>query len=55
MSGVHSALNTSSRHKKQVSGVLQLKRESAGHRGNPSAYNTGKKAFKTPRKVKTNG
>lgn len=49
-SGIHSDLRTSSAHKSAVSGVLHLKKESAGHRGNPTAYPTGKKAFK--KKVK---
>lgn len=42
--GVKSALATASKHKKMVSGVLHLKKES-GHRGHPTAYNTGSKAF----------
>jgi len=44
-SGIHADLRTSSAHKKVVSGVLLLKRESAGHRGNPTAYKGGSKAF----------
>ena len=44
--GIHSDLRTSSLHKQQVSSVLHLKKESAGHRGNPTAYNVGKRAFK---------
>lgn len=44
--GIHSDIRTSSSHKKQVSGVLHLKKEAAGHRSNPTAYNSGKKAFK---------
>lgn len=47
--GAHSSLQVASIHKKMVSGVLHLKKESAGHRGNPSAYNTGAKAFKKPK------
>lgn len=47
--GVHSDLRTSSAHKQQVSSVLHLKQESAGHRGNPTAYNVTKKAFKKMR------
>lgn len=44
--GVHAAMRQASRHKKAVSAVLHLKKESAGHRGNPTAYNSGnKKAF----------
>lgn len=43
--GVHSSLQTASKHKKMVSAVLHLKKESAGHRMNPTAYNTGSKAF----------
>lgn len=41
--GVHSSLQTASKHKKMVSGVLHLKKE--GHRANPTAYRTGAKAF----------
>lgn len=51
-SGIHSDLRTSSAHKSAVSGVLHLKKESAGHRGNPTAYPTGAKAFKKAKKVK---
>ncbi len=49
--GIHADLRTSSAHKSAVSGVLHLKKESAGHRGNPTAYPTGKKAFKKAKKV----
>lgn len=47
--GGHSDLSTASQHKRTVSGVLHLKKESVGHKGNPSAYNSGKKAF--PKKL----
>lgn len=50
-SGIHADLRTSSAHKSAVSGVLHLKKESAGHRGNPTAYPIGKKAFKKAKKV----
>lgn len=43
--GVHSAFRAASQHKKQVSAVLHLKKESVGKRSNPTAYNTGGKAF----------
>ena len=44
--GVHNAYNTSSKHKKLVSGVLHLKKESQGRRAYPTAYNTkATKAF----------
>jgi hypothetical protein len=44
--GVHTALSAASKHKKMVSGVLHLKKESAGHRLNPTAFNHGgNKAF----------
>lgn len=52
MSGIHSDLRVSSKHKQAVSGVLHLKRESGG-RGQPTSYR-GKKvnaAFK-PAKIK---
>lgn len=42
--GTHQALRASSKHKKLVSGVLHLKKESVGHRSNPTAYATGKRA-----------
>lgn len=51
-SGIHSDLRTASAHKSAVSGVLHLKKESAGHRGNPTAFNVGKHAFKKAKKVK---
>ena len=50
-SGIHADLRTSSAHKSVVSGVLHLKKESAGHRGNPTAYPVGKRAFKKAKKV----
>ena len=50
--GIHSDLRGSSQHKQMVSAALHLKKESAGHRLNPTAYNVGKKAFK---KVKLGG
>lgn len=53
--GAHSDLSTASQHKKMVSGVLQLKKQSAGHKGNPSAYNIGKQKLAFPKKVKPNG
>lgn len=43
--GVHTALSAASKHKKMVSGVLHLKKESAGHRLNPTAFGKGSKAF----------
>lgn len=43
--GIHSDLRGSSQHKQMVSAALHLKKESAGHRSNPTAYNVGKKAF----------
>lgn len=43
--GVHTALSAASKHKKMVSGVLHLKKESAGHRLNPTAFHSGTKAF----------
>ena len=43
--GVHTALQAASKHKKLVSGVLHLKKESAGHRLNPTAFAKGSKAF----------
>ena len=43
--GIHSDLRASSAHKQQVSSVLHLKKESAGHRGNPTAFGTGNKKF----------
>ena len=47
MSGIHSDLKASSKHKQAVSGALHLKRESGG-RSQPTSYR-GKKApaFKT--------
>lgn len=48
-SGIHSDLRTSSAHKSAVSGVLHLKKESAGHRGNPTAFSVSKHAFKAPK------
>ncbi len=43
--GVHTALSAASKHKKMVSGVLHLKKESAGHRLNPTAFAKGNRAF----------
>jgi len=43
--GVHTALAAASKHKKMVSAVLHLKKESAGHRLNPTAFSKGAKAF----------
>ncbi len=43
--GVHTALAAASKHKKMVSAVLHLKKESAGHRLNPTAFSKGNKAF----------
>lgn len=51
-SGIHSDLRTASAHKSAVSGVLHLKKESAGHRGNPTAFTAGKHAFKKAKKIK---
>lgn len=55
MSGIHSDLRVSSKHKTAVSGVLHLKRESGG-RAKPSAYKGSHsfkpkvaKAFKAPK------
>lgn len=53
MSGIHSDLRVSSKHKTAVSGVLHLKRESGG-RSKPSAYKSTAfpkkaKAFKAPK------
>ena len=45
MLGVHSSLRTGSKHKKMVSAVLHLKRESIGKRGHPTAFSGGPKAF----------
>lgn len=42
--GVHTSLQTASKHKKMVSAVLHLKKES-GRRGYPTAYNISSKAF----------
>lgn len=49
MMGVHSSLAVASKHKKLVSGVLHLKKETLGHRSNPSAYHTGKRAAFKPK------
>lgn len=51
--GVHTALATSSKHKKVVSGVLHLKKESMGARGRTAFVKTAK-AFgqSKPQKVK---
>lgn len=43
--GVHSSLRVASKHKKLVSGVLHLKRESVGRTGSPTAYGGGRAAF----------
>lgn len=43
--GAHAALRLASKHKQMVSAVLHLKKESVG-KSNPTAYATGKKAFK---------
>lgn len=43
--GVHSSLNVASRHKKMVSSVLHLKKESVGAKQHPTAFKNGIKAF----------
>lgn len=50
--GVHTSLAASSKHKKTVSGVLHLKKESIG-KTNKTAYVKGAKAFgqQKPKKV----
>jgi len=45
MLGVHSSLRVASKHKKMVSAVLHLKRESIGKKGHPTAFSGGPKAF----------
>lgn len=41
--GTPQALRTTSKHKQMVSAALELKRESGGHRSDPTAYRTGKR------------
>lgn len=51
--GAHMALRVASQHKKQVSAVLHLKKESVGHRGNPSVFHGNNiKAFPRSRGLK---
>lgn len=46
--GTHSSLGASSKHKKMVSGVLHLKKESIGAKAHPTAFKVkGAKAFNT--------
>ena len=43
--GVHSDLRKASAHRKKVSGVLHLKKESIGRNMKHTAFTSGKKAF----------
>ena len=48
--GTPADLRRASKHKKAVSAALHLKKESVGHRGNPSGY--GAKSLAFPVKLK---